>query len=226
MLKRVLESGCISHKPHNVGWGTVSYAIDLSKKLHFEELIVPTVTCYCDIPFDSLRVHLAKYGAFGVSLSHHHLIQYGARPVTYIPTRPDDWNNAYGGGTALLSALEATYRGLASHLLPQETHDKSRGLVPTKVPENSGDAARHLNRTLVKEILAFIKPYDATLNEADPRYYYSEREWRKFGNMLFTPQQALRVVVHPRYLEAAKLDLRQYSDRIHAAPGYGTCEIS
>ncbi len=104
LLRLILESGCVSHPPHAGDWGAVSYAVDLTKRLHFEELLVPTITCYCDIPFESLPIHTAKYGAFGLSLSRHHLTKYGARPVIYSPVRADDWGNARGGGTALLAA--------------------------------------------------------------------------------------------------------------------------
>lgn len=214
LLKRVLGRGCISHKPHDDNWGAVSYALDLSKRLAFEELIVPTVTCFCDIPFSSLPLHMEKYGLFGLSLSRHHLIKFGARPVIYVPTRPDDWSNSYGGGTALLTKLEATYRGLHSHLLPPKDPGVQAGIKPTQVPSTSAEAARHLDRTLALDVLAFVKPYDASLDENDPSYYYSEREWRKFGNMRFEPADVLQVVVHHQFVERAKVELPEYGERI------------
>ena len=218
LLCRVLQGGCISHAPHTNDWGAVSYTVDLSKRLHFEELVVPTVTCYCDIPLSSLAVHTAKYGAFGLSLSRHHLIKLGARPVIYVPVRADDWGNSRGGGTALLSSLEASYRGLITQLVPPMVDTATRSMVPGDVPTTPEDAAHHLKRTLGLEVLAFIKPYDATLDEGDPSYYYAEREWRKFGNMRFEPLDVVHVVVHPEYIERARAELPGYAERICGTP--------
>ena len=217
LLRLVLESGCISHPPHTQDWGAVSYTIDLTKRLHFEELLVPTVTCFCDIPLQSLAIHTAKYGAFGLSLSRHHLTKYGARPVTYIPVRDDDWGNSRGGGTAMLSSLEASYRGLITQLIPPNDGASTRSRVTTPNPVTPEEAARYLDQTICLEVLAFIKPYDATLDEDDPCYYYAEREWRKFGNMRFESIDVLNVVVHPDYIERAKSELPQFSEKISSA---------
>ena len=166
----------------------------------------------------SLAVHTAKYGAFGLSLSRHHLIKYGARPVIYIPVRADDWGNSRGGGTAILSSLEVSYRGLISQLAPPVVDTATRSMAPTDEPNTPEDAARHLKRILGLEVLAFIKPYDATLDEGDPNYYYAEREWRKFGNMRFEPLDVVHVVVHPEFVERARAELPGYTERICGAP--------
>ncbi|MDP3515131.1 MAG: abortive infection system antitoxin AbiGi family protein [Sulfuritalea sp.] len=218
LLRRILESGCISHSPHTNDWGAVSYTVDLTKSLHFEQLVVPTVTCYCDIPLDSLAIHIVKYGAFGLSLSRHHLTKFGARPVIYVPVRADDWENSRGGGTALLSSLEASFRGLVAQLAPPMEDSSMRSLVPTDVPATPDDAVHHLKRTLGLEILAFIKPYDAALDENDACYYYAEREWRKFGNMRFEPIDVVHIVVHPDFIERAKVEFPQYAEKLYTAP--------
>jgi hypothetical protein len=91
-------------------------------------------------------------------------------------------------------------------------------MVPTDVPTTPEDAAHHLKRTLGLEVLAFIKPYDATLDEGDSSYYYAEREWRKFGNMRFEPLDVVHVVVHPEFVERARAELPGYTERICGAP--------
>jgi len=85
ILREILRKQCVSHYPHKNGWGSISYTVDLEKSLFSEELIVPTVTCYADIPEKSLDTHIKKYGKFGLSFSKELLINYGARPVMYIP---------------------------------------------------------------------------------------------------------------------------------------------
>jgi len=113
-LKKVLTIGCISHKPHEDSWGQVGYTINWQRSVLDEELIVPTVTCYADIPCESLGIHVTKYGKFGLSLPRDLLIQYGARPVIYVPTRNDDWRSI--NGAALIRNVEAIYRGFKEHV--------------------------------------------------------------------------------------------------------------
>jgi hypothetical protein len=216
MLCRVLEGGTISHPPHDGTWGQTSYKVDLSGLIHFEKLIVPTVTCYCDIPREALPIHTRKYGEFGLSLSRHHLIKYGARPVTYIPMRSDDWAGA-NSGTRVLSALQATYCGLVNQLVPT-AGTRPDSLYPAQEPKSPEEAVFHLQRTLGLDVLAFIKPYDSMLNDHDDEYYYSEREWRKHGNMKFEPADVTAVVVHRDFVDRAKEALPAFAEKVWARP--------
>lgn len=67
-LREVLQSNCISHFPHDGSWGKVSHTTTWDNRLETEQLIVPSVTCYADIPFEALSIHTRKYGKFGVAL--------------------------------------------------------------------------------------------------------------------------------------------------------------
>ena len=219
LLKRVLSLGCISHPPHEVGHGKVSYTFDVTKRLAREEMIVPTVTCYCDIPFSHLGPHISKYGEFGLSFSRHLLTKSGARPVIYVPCRPDDWAGVFTGHTHL-KELEATFVGIYEQraaLLGHE-HSSRKGLGLEAKPKSAAEALAKAEHTLALRVLAFIKPYESTLDEADPRYYYSEREWRKLGNLVFDAADVLRVVVGRSFVERARDELPHFADRICPAP--------
>lgn len=219
VLKTVLETGCISHPPHEVGYGTVSYTLDLEKRLALEEMLVPTVTCYCDIPFQQLGPHLLKYGNFGVSFSRHHLTKIGARPVTYIPCRPDDWMGVFTGHT-ILKELQATFLGIheQSTTLSGQSGEAEITNSITAKPTSILSALQKAEHTLALRVLAYIKPYESTLDDTDPRYYYSEREWRKLGNLVFEANDVVRVVVDRSFVERAKNDLPKFKDIICAAP--------
>jgi len=219
LLKTVLASGCVSHPPHEVGWGKISYALDLSKRLAKEEMLVPTVTCYCDIPYEQLAPHTSKYGAFGLSFSRHHLTQIGARPVTYVPCRPDDWRGVFTGHT-LLKELEATFLGVHEQrtLLSEGVDPPSRSVSLGQPPSSTLEALTKAEHTLALRVLAFLKPYESTLDDADPSYYYSEREWRKLGNLLFEPKDVLRIIVHESFVARAKDEMAEFRALICPAP--------
>lgn len=220
LLKTVLASGCVSHPPHEVGWGAIGYRLDLSKTLAREDMLVPSVTCYCDIPYEQLGPHISKYGRFGISFSRHHLTKVGARPVTYVPCRPDDWKGVFTGHT-LLKELKATFQGVHEQLaaLSKAQTLKRHGVGLGSLPTSAIEALQKAEHTLALRVLAFVKPYESTLDDSDPNYRYSEREWRKLGNLLFESADVLRVVVGGAFIERAREELPDFRERICMAPG-------
>lgn len=219
VLKAVLASGCISHPPHEVGHGKVSYQLDMDRRLAREEMLVPTVTCYCDIPYELLAPHIGKYGAFGLSFSRHALTKAGARPVVYVPCRPDDWRGVFTGHT-LLDELESTFRAVREQkdALAGSGVEVPRSISLGGTVQTPIEALVKAEHTLALRLLAFVKPYESTLDQSDPRYYYSEREWRKLGNFLFSPQDVQRIVVHASFLERATQELPEFAEFISPAP--------
>lgn len=219
LLKLVVETGCISHPPHEVGWGTIGYQLDISKRLAREEMLVPSVTCYCDIPFDLLGHHIGKYGEFGISFSRHLLTKLGARPVIYVPCRPDDWRGVFTGHT-MLEELEATFLGIHEQraALSEAGQVHEKGICLGTKPKSPLEAFAKAEHSFALRVLAFIKPYESTLPDDDPRYYYSEREWRKLGNLVFEPSDIERVVVNEAFLERVKRELPLIAQKVCAAP--------
>ena len=80
------------------------------------------------------------------------------------------------------------------------------------------EALAKAEHTLALRCSSFIKPYESTLDEADSRYYYSEREWRKLGNLVFEISDVQRVVVNESFVERARDELPHIADRVCAAP--------
>ena len=219
ILLAVLNCGCVSHPPHTSDWGAHRITINWDKNIFSEELIVPTVTCYCDIPFETLQIHMKKYGMFGVSFPRSLLIKYGARPVIYIPLQPS--NPHAGWGTiyceTMLHDMEQVWRGFREHLFdPLDTGSRSRSLGVK--PTSKDEAVIAIDDAFVQHFLAYIKPFNSELADNDPNNFYSEREWRKFGNLLFQPGEVIRVLAAPDYVERLKRDRPAYADKITAAP--------
>ena len=197
ILGAILTDGCVSHPPHLRGWGETSIHSHFEGSLLNEKLFVPTVTCFCDIPAEHLNVHLSKYGLFGLSFDVGYLARYGARPVLYIPLRVDNPGSPFG--SVLLRNVEAIYRGFHKHFMRNDRMPphaiRALGSIPT-TPET---AAHAMHNVFVKDFLAFVKPFNSELPEDHPDYYYSEREWRKYGNVMFEPVDVRRVLVAPGF---------------------------
>jgi len=75
---------------------------------------------------------------------------------------------------------------------------------PTRFHEDPKDeTADDIQDWLVTDFIAFVKFFNADFENEDPRNYYMEREWRKFGKVDL--KMSLRkVVVAPGYAEALR----------------------
>lgn len=211
-LALVLKGSCISHPPHDGSWGETGYTTTWDNRLETEELIIPSVTCYADIPFDNLSIHVSKYGKFGIALPIELLTQYGARPVTYIPLRSDDWQSVHG--LTLLRDIEAIVKGFNEQVVEKQPKNDYERRSLGETPSTPEAAISALNHMLLKDVLAFMKPFNSELPHSHVSNFYMEREWRKYGNMKFEPSQVSRIIVAKDYKERAQSDFPEYKGRI------------
>jgi hypothetical protein len=213
VLKLILQKGRISHPPHTDDWGTTSVSVTWENML-VSGMIVPTVLCLCDIPFEHLAVHVSKYGVFGLSLPKHLLARHGARPVMYVPLRADNRGSPFG--SVLLRHIEQVFRGFRRQIVEENDSGKRKSRTLGRMPMSAQEAASAMDSIITKDFLAFAKPYDSELPEGHLDRYYSEREWRKFGNQRFDPRDVRRVVVAPGFAQRLAQELPQYSTKIES----------
>ena len=179
ILKDILRSKYISHPPHNHGSSEIKYQINMESSLLDEKLILPNIICFCDIPFNSLDVHIKKYGFFGVAVSKVFLAARGARPVMYMPYIKDSIGTPHG--TELIKDIDSIYKKLYELSGYENARNVTRSLGD--VP---GDVALHVIKSCMeKDFMAFIKPYDVTLQNTNESSFYMEREWRLLNNIEF-----------------------------------------
>ncbi len=196
------------------GWGGTSYTTTWPASLKDEKLIVPNVTCFADIPWTSLSVHIKKYGKFGLSFPRDFPIKYGARPVIYIPLRSDDWGAP--NGATMLREIEAAYSGYHQFLHSLEySNGETLGRALGQVPRSVSESVAVLRKVFEKDFLAFIKPFDSQLEGLHDDNYYMEREWRRFGNLPFEPDNVERIIVAQGYSSSLKKEFPQYENKVH-----------
>ena len=217
VLTKILSAGWVSHPPHENNHGTVSYAMNWEGSLLTENLIIPTVTCFAEIPYQSLGIHIKKYGAFGLSFWRDHLFMFGGRPVMYIPTGPIDGILSIHG-TALLKDVDLAYKGFNEHVISK--HDSSEDELVRKprsvgkMPTDERSAVQAMDSVFTRHFLAFIKPFYSEYANDHPKNYYMEREWRKFGNLEFKPVDVVKVFVGKGFKSNLEQEFPDYVGRI------------
>jgi len=211
-LIKILSLKCISHPPHRVGWGEVTITTDYTGSVLTENLVMPNMTCYADIPFKGLSWHTKKYGKFGLSLPKKLLAERHARPVTYIPYFDGDWTS--NAGRVLIQDIENTYKGIYEHFIKKDASYRLSERYMPAAPKNRAEAIYNLDVVFNMHILAFIKPFNLSLPVGHVDSYYMEREWRKFGNMMFKNEELKTVVLASGYKRRFIEKFPEFSDRI------------
>jgi hypothetical protein len=171
-----------------------------------------SVVCLCDIPFESLGPHAAKYGRFGIGVCRSVFGQWGGRPVVYIPTSTRSygvWGNRYR------DEVMNVWQGL-SDFFPDRQAAGSR--VAGSYPADKQDAVDIARGLIARDLLSYMKAFDVDLPHDDPNNFYTEREWRKHGDLNLAP--CLRTVIAPApYLPRLKAIVDSADNRGHLITG-------
>lgn len=191
----------------------LTFDINWGGSLLDENFVVPAATCFCDIPADDLHIHVQNYGPFGLSFKKQDLVEWGARPVIYVPLYDRDEQSIYGRG--LLRDIEEIYKGhqrLVVDQIPKDSMPESR--VVGAAPSSSGHASELLQDLVTKHLLAFIKPFNTELPDGHSEQYYLEREWRLVADFPFELNQVRRVFLPEAYAGRLRKDVPAYCGQV------------
>jgi hypothetical protein len=83
LLVHVLRQGWLTHPPHRPN-ESGNVALNVREELSSNQMYVPQVVCFCDIPTDDLAIHTRKYGKVGIAFDKATLLAKGANPVFYV----------------------------------------------------------------------------------------------------------------------------------------------
>ena len=214
-LIKILKPSQFRHSPFTEDGSENRSTFDRTRSPFSEELINPSVICFCDIPYESLNIHCAKYGYFGISISREKLITLGAQPVMYIPYK----TSATIGGNNMLKDVWSTYAGYHDHLcdlngMSVASFESGTG----KAPANTSEALNFVGSYL-RDTVAYIKPFNAELAPDHPHNYYMEREWRKFGYMDFVGKDIGKIIVFNGYKEKLIKEFPHYAQFVVEVSG-------
>jgi hypothetical protein len=170
--------------------GPVSYAWNPAATFSEAPLISPTCVCFCDIPFGSLRLHMGKYGRFGLAFSKPFLLAQGASPVFYVAVDST--------GTGGMSRRKVFDENMKRYVSLVEQIDFLRGLDEDQLPQHWRDFL-HESANFVDffnwNVGSFLKPFVGSLEDSDSQNYYLEREWRVLGHVYFELSDIQKAIV-------------------------------
>ena len=230
-LIQILRAGLLSFPPHDKpGRLPRTVTVRPEASLLDEQLISPHITCFADIPAESLGSHVSRYGRFGLSFQRAELIKWGARPVAYVPTFKGDWDGL--AGRPLLRDIQAVYKGFRKHFddrVPPQPKTMPRTMEEIiaskhlyremgKIPSDEVQLMRGLKSILEMELLAYIKPFNADLPDDHPDNFYMEREWRLLGQWPFDIADIVHVHLAPAFRSAVEAEFPTLADRIVEIP--------
>jgi hypothetical protein len=216
-LLKILKDQLLSHPPHSRFDN--SRTINWDAKFEAGELLVSQVTCYCDIPYEALGLHVQKYGFFGISFNRRFLVKVGTRPVTYVPIQPNDRFSGWGSPHTITMLRDwlRTRDGFYEHVVaPIEQRVTIRHLDIK--PPDAKEAIIAVDDLLTEHFFAFLKVFGADLHDETPENFYMEREWRKLGNLSFWPDEVVSVIVHRDFIGRLASEFPEYAHKIRPAP--------
>ncbi len=83
-LIKILSEEWITHPPHNPSVSG-NLVINRSAKISQNEMYLPQMVCFCDIPVEDLTLHVNKFSSFGLSFDKDFIAQQGGAPMQYVP---------------------------------------------------------------------------------------------------------------------------------------------
>lgn len=130
-------------------------------KISRNEMFESKVVCFCDIPVDDLKIHIQKYGYFGLSFRKEFIASKGGAPVFYMPKqRAEEFDKIALGVVDL-------FRKDSINKTSCEKEDIDRFLF------------------MLEKVFCYFQAFDHMLADDHTKNYYFEREWRVLDRLKF-----------------------------------------
>jgi hypothetical protein len=196
---------------------------DGQKPLSTNEAIKCTMLCFCDIPPGQLKIHMQKYGSFGIAFSKHFLLRQGATPVHYVPRNAS--NRAVGIGPRTVAErfddLRAELQRVRFDLEEYVTRiDGATAFLSKLSAPNTPVGHRLLGRFSALQadfeelVFARMKFFTAGLPEDHDENFYMEREWRLHDGLAFRLGDIARIFLPRDYCQPFQEEIPDYTGEV------------
>ena len=239
VLIEIINTGFLKSSGHGFHPTLSSVEINENAKISENEMYIPGMVCFCDIPVEDLHLHVKKYSPFGLSFSKDFIVNNGGAPLYYIPRKtkvekakrmsPERVEQlaqkSRNLGRASIEPEEEDWKKTNKALYFDEMVKKYQGLLKLlcrliyKIDnlEQRGGAFNNLNEIEIFSkfhFFSYLKFFDHELQDSDLENYYFEREWRIVGNLQFNKKDIKRVFLLPDYAKQFRKDCPDYYGQI------------
>jgi hypothetical protein len=209
---KILQSVLRQRQIRRMSWlgdpNVVGIIFDPAKSLKVGELMLSNTICFCDMRPSELKIHIAKYGEFGLGFHRGFLMRLGCRPMMYVPHLLDDFLSIHGA--TLTRNILKRYTAARTALKKELANRSSPDLV--SCADETIEAFDALLDVFQRDFMPFFKTYDAHLSEDDTQNFFMEREWRRFCALNFEPEQVASILVAPGFADRVKTDFPEYAN--------------
>lgn len=208
ILLKIIKEKCISYPPHKTKEKDCTRdSVIVRSKFSSNNMIVPGMVCFCDIPIDDLGIHISKYSHFGLSFQKAFLIEQGATPVFYVEKNSVVRNKPTKTKTRseYFDQMVEEYINNCNNYL--KCLDDLHKIKPK--PKECVDIS-----SFMLDLLRYIKFFDANIPDDDKDNYYMEREWRSPYYIYFEVEDICRIILPKSYSKRFKGDMPGYVGQI------------
>jgi len=216
IFSKILQTGILTSNPRFENNTNVTTLTQYPhKKISSNEAYNSEVVCFCDIPIDDMKIHVKKYGPFGISFSKDYIAQNGGSPVFYIAGEskegclsPDSTKKQYYDQIyELCNCISEIRDGIFSQEEPQKLGD---GITLEHSTDAKVKNLLEISNFLNFHIFSRLKFFDHRLDDEDPDNYYFEREWRIFGHLKFELDDVKCILIPNSYSKIFRNDFSNY----------------
>lgn len=184
------------------GEGTAEFIYKYNNKISDNEMINPSMICFCDIPFEDLTIHIKKYTPFGLSFTKELIASKGGSPVLYVPRR------------AAVRFMEPKYKNDCFDKYCKEFYHYFDSLFCNMHDRSEIERIQKFYYFILNQVFSYVKFFNHTLSEDHVDNYYFEREWRILGNFYFRIEDVQRVIFPQSFAKQFRRDCPEYYGQI------------
>lgn len=223
VLLKIISEKRISyppHTPHEVPKGskyppTRSTELRPRNKFSDNNMINPSMACFCDIPIGDLGIHINKYSPFGLSFKKSFLIERGASPVFYVEKNSAYTYSHIKNRSEYFDRMVNIYRKDCNSVLDYMEKGGKSKLNPR--PLHCLEVSKFLF-----DLLIYVKFFDASEPDNSEENFYMEREWRTPYHVHFEIKDVYRIILPSTYNEMFRKDVPEYVGQITFSDEYSS----